>query len=356
MILATSAPAAAPPGTTPMPPDHEYHPLRVVDVVDETPDTRSFVLDVPSELEQTFAYSAGQFCTFRATIDGEPVVRSYSMSSSPDTDDRFVTTVKRVPGGRMSNWMNDVLAPGHTIEVMRPTGLFVLRDTDEPIVAFAGGSGITPVISIVKSALATTARSIRLVYANRDAGSVIFGRELDRLRAASGGRLDLHHHLDGERGFLEAAACAALASDRVDADFYVCGPTAYMDVVQDGLSAIGVDGTHVFVERFVATGEVATEVPTAGVTESVVIKLSGAHKTVEYHAGDTVLETARRGGLNPPFSCEQGNCATCMAHLDAGEVRMRANNALTPEEIDDGWVLTCQSLPTTPEVVVDYDA
>lgn len=337
-----------------MPPDHDYHPLRVVDVVDETADTRSFVLDVPAALDETFAYAAGQFCTFRTTIDGEPVVRSYSMSSSPDTDDRFVTTVKRVPGGRMSNWMNDALAPGDTIEVMRPTGLFVLRDTDVPIVAFAGGSGITPVISIVKSALATTDRSIRLVYANRDADSVIFAGELDRLRASSNGRLDVHHHLDSDRGFLDAASCAALAGGRADADFYVCGPSQYMDVVQAGLSTLGVDDGRVFVERFVTPDVAAPDAPVG--TESVVLKLNGKRTTVEYRAGDTILETARRGGLNPPFSCEQGNCATCMAHLDVGAVRMRANNALTPEEVDDGWVLTCQSLPTSAEIVVDYDA
>ncbi len=165
--------------------DHEYHLLAVVDVVDETADTRSFVLAIPPEFTETFRYAAGQYCTFRATIDGEPVVRCYSMASSPDVGDPLMTTVKRVPGGRMSNWMNDALAPGDTIEVMRPVGLFVLRPTDAPIVAFAGGSGITPVISIIKSALATTTRPILLVYANRAADSVIFADELERLRAAS---------------------------------------------------------------------------------------------------------------------------------------------------------------------------
>src|SRR5262245_45826499 len=126
-------------------PDHTYHALAVTDVLDETADTRSFVLDIPDELSATFAYTAGQFCTFRATIDGEQIVRSYSMSSSPDTGDRFTTTVKRVAGGVMSNWMNDMLTAGSSIEVMRPTGLFVLHERDSPIVAFAGGSGITPV-------------------------------------------------------------------------------------------------------------------------------------------------------------------------------------------------------------------
>src|SRR3990172_9916491 len=338
-----------------MQPDHEYHSLAVVAVVDETADTRSFVLEIPPALEATFAYAAGQFCTFRATIDGETVVRCYSMSSSPDSGDRFTTTVKRVPGGRMSNWMNDTLSPGASIEVMRPTGLFVLRETDVPIVAFAGGSGITPVISIIKSALATTPRPITLVYANRTADSIIFADELERLRSASGGRLSVHHHLDSERGFLDPAACAALARDRVHADFYICGPGPYMDTVAAGLSMLGVAPTQRFIERFEVTdGGGGVEEESA--TESLVIRLDRRKHTLGYQAGDTVLEAARRAGLRPPFSCESGSCATCMAHLDAGSVRMRVNNALSATEVDAGWVLTCQAIPTSPEVVVNYDA
>src|SRR6476646_8965614 len=162
--------------------DHEYHPLVVVGVVDETADTRSFVLEVPPALAETFQYAAGQFCTFRAVIDGEPVVRCYSMSSSPDVGDPLTTTVKRVERGRMSNWMNDALAPGDTLDVMRPSGLFVLHDRDTPVVAFAGGSGITPVMSIIKTALATTTRPLLLVYANRSADAGIFDAELAQLR------------------------------------------------------------------------------------------------------------------------------------------------------------------------------
>src|SRR5688572_184929 len=212
-------------------PDHAYHPLEVIDVIEETADTRSFVFAIPAPLKETFAYVAGQFCTFRAAIGGEPVVRCYSMSSSPDVGDPFTTTVKRVPDGRMSNWMNDALARGDIIEVMRPAGLFVLRETDAPIVAFAGGSGITPVISIIKTALAITQRTITLVYANRTSDSVIFADALERLCAQSGGRLSIHRHLDSERGFLDAAACAALARDRAHADFYICGPGPYMETV-----------------------------------------------------------------------------------------------------------------------------
>jgi ferredoxin-NADP reductase len=333
--------------------DHEYHPLLVADVVDETADTRSFVFDVPPALTETFRYAAGQFCTFRAVIDGEPIARCYSMSSSPDVGDPLTTTVKRVDRGRMSNWMNDELRRGDTIDVMRPAGLFVLRDAETPIVAFAGGSGITPVLSIIKTVLATASRPIRLVYANRSADAIIFGKELERLSTASGGALEVHHHLDSERGFLDAAACAALAGDDARGDFYICGPGPYMEVVETGLATIGVVPEHVFVERFVVPEEAA---PPDASTETVVIRLERRAHEMAYRAGDTVLETARRAGLRPPFQCESGSCATCMAHLDEGAVRMRVNNALTPEEVAEGWILTCQSLPTSARVVVDYDA
>ncbi len=335
--------------------DHQYHPLPVLDVIDETADTRSFVLDVPTELEETFAYVAGQFCTFRATINGESVVRCYSMSSSPEMNDRFTTTVKRVPGGRMSNWMNDTLARGNTIEVMRPTGLFVLRETDVPLVAFAGGSGITPVMSIIKSALVTTTRPILLVYANRTAGSVIFKNDLDGLSAAFPDRLSIHRHLDSERGLLDTTQCADLARDYTDADFYICGPNQYMETVEEGISMVGVGTGQLFIERFLlsADSDVASENPAP---DSLVIKLGRRKHKIRYYVGDTILETARRAGLGPSSSCEAGNCATCMAHLDRGSVTMRTNNALSAAEVNDGWILTCQSIPTSDELMVDYDA
>ena len=335
--------------------DHEYHSVTVADVVEETADTRSFVLDIPPHLAETFAYDAGQFCTFRATIDGESVVRCYSMSSAPDSAGPLTTTVKRVPGGLMSNWMNDALTPGDTIDVLRPTGLFVLRDNDTPIVAFAGGSGITPVISIIRSALATTDRRILLVYANRSPDSVIFADELERLRSASDGQLSIHHHLDSERGFLDAVQCTALVRDDADADFYICGPGPYMDTVEAGLSAVGVPPDRVFIERFVLPEPAPADNETS-ITESLVIRLEQQEMVLRYEPGDTILDAARRTGLSPPFSCEQGNCATCMAHLEEGAVTMRVNNALTPDEVEEGWILTCQGLPTGAKVVVDYDA
>jgi ferredoxin-NADP reductase len=334
--------------------DHEFHGLVVADVVDETPDTRSFVFGIPPELADTFRYRAGQFCTFRMEIAGAAIVRCYSMSSSPEVGDPLTTTVKRVDAGLMSNWMNDSLRVGDAIDVMAPAGLFVLRDAETPIVAFAGGSGITPIISIIKTALATTARPISLVYANRRADTVIFAAELERLRAKSNGQLAVHHHLDEEAGFLDAAHCAALVGERDDADFYVCGPGPYMDVVEAALATLDVERDRIFIERFVVPDDDSER--SMANTESVVIRLERRAHTLGYREGDTVLETARRGGLNPPFQCESGSCATCMAHLDEGSVRMRVNNALTPEEVDDGWILTCQSLPTSAALVVDYDA
>ncbi len=333
---------------------HHSHPLTVADVVDETADTRSFVIAIPPALEAAFAYAAGQFCTFGATIDGELIFRCYSMSSSPDAGDPFTVTVKRVPGGKMSNWMNDALAPGATIDVIPPTGLFVLRAAATPIVAFAGGSGITPVLSIIKTALVTTQREIALVYANRGPGNVIFAAALERLRAEFGGRLSVHHHLDSESGFLDAAACAARIGDRTQADFYVCGPGPFMKVVESGLNRRGIDPGQRFIERF----DLPDETPAASeasATESIVVRLNGRRHAIAYEPGDSILHAVRRAGLKPPFSCEQGNCGTCMAFLGEGKAAMRANNVLDASEVEEGWVLTCQAVPISRAVVVDYD-
>lgn len=337
-----------------MPPEQSYHPLTVVDVIDETADTRSFVLEIPPALAPRFPYVAGQFCTFRAAIGGEDVARCYSMSSSPEMGEPFAVTVKRVPDGKMSNWMNDTLAPGATIDAMPPAGRFVLRAADVPIVAFAGGSGITPIVSIIKTALLTTAREIALVYANRGPGSVIFGDAIERLRAGSSGRLSVHHHLDSERGFLDTAACAALVGDRTQADFYVCGPGLFMTVVQAGLERRGVDPGRLFIERFDVLDE-ARAVDVESETEWITIRLGGRKRRIQYEPGDTILQIARRAGLAPPFNCQAGSCATCMAFLDEGTVTMRVNNALGADEVEEGWVLTCQAIPTSREVVVDYD-
>ena len=345
--------------------DHGFHALRVRRVVQETHDAKSFVFDVPAELRDAFSYEAGQFCTFRVPFGDEELLRCYSMSSSPDVDDELTLTVKRVAGGRVSNWLLDEVAEGDELALTRPAGVFTLRDHPAPLVAFAGGSGITPVISVVKSALATTDRRVRLLYANRDARSVIFRADLDALAAGHGDRLEVVHHLDTDHGFVHSDLVGAFVGDDLDADFYLCGPGPFMDVVEDALEVVGVTPEQVFVERFAFASSAREEPAPAGdgpgaaaeavETETVTIVIGGRPHDVRYQAGETFLETARRAGLRPPFSCEAGSCATCMARLEVGEAKMRVNNALMPDEVDEGWVLTCQGLPTSPTAKVVYE-
>jgi ferredoxin-NADP reductase len=345
---------------------HGYHKLRVKDVVRETHDASSFVLEVPDELAETFNYRPGQFCAFRVSVDGVEQVRSYSMSSAPEIDADLTVTVKRVAGGLVSNWFLDHIGVGDVVEVTRPAGVFCPQDgADRPVLAFCGGSGVSPVMSITKHVLTDTGRSVRLLYANRDRDSVIFDDALGGLRGANPDRLAVQHHLDDAGGFLTADAIKAfVGTDASDADCYVCGPGPFMDLVEAELVELGVPPERIFIERFLveqqekevaatATGEADRE---ARLPDEVSVILGGKKTVVKYQPGDTLLETARRGGLRPPFSCEAGNCATCMAFLKEGTVRMRANNALTPEEVEEGWVLTCQSLPSGETVTVEYEA
>ena len=344
---------------------HGYHSLRIARVVPETHDASSFVLDVPEDLAETFRYRPGQFCTFRVHVDGAEQLRSYSMSSASATDGELTVTVKRVAGGLVSNWFLDNLSEGDTIELTKPAGVFCPRESKRPLVGFCGGSGVTPVMSITKHVLATTERPVRLLYANRDPNSVIFDAALATLGAEHPGRLEVRHHFDTDEGFLTTEAIAQFVAADLDADIYICGPGPFMDLVESTVQTQGVAPDRIFIERFLveqaektdaliddeAPGAVETTVP-----GEVTVTLEGKTVVVRYQPGDTLLETARRGGLRPPFSCEAGNCATCMAFLKEGSVRMRANNALTPEEVEEGWVLTCQSLPSGRTVIVEYEA
>src|SRR5918997_6245261 len=186
--------------------DHGFHPVPIRRVVAETAEAASFVLDIPAELAGAFAYEAGQFLTFRVEVEVEPLLRCYSMSSSPAVDDELQVTVKRVPGGAVSNRMIDRLRPGAVVEVTRPAGVFCLAPGDGDIVAFSAGSGITPIFSLLKTALAVTDRRVRLLYANRDRDAVIFRDQLDALVEQHPGRLEVVHHLDVEHGFVDAHA------------------------------------------------------------------------------------------------------------------------------------------------------
>ena len=343
--------------------DHGFHPVVVKDVIDETADTRTYVVDVPRDLRDLFGYRAGQFCTVRAEIDGEDVLRCYSMSSAPTVDADLAVTVKRVPGGAMSNWLHDHICVGDTMHLTRPAGTFCSADAAAPLVGFCGGSGVTPVISIVKDALSTTSRSVKVLVANRDAASVIFRDELARLAVQHGGRLEVQHHLDSDGGYLDPATVRAFIAGTAGAEMFICGPTPFMDLVEGALSAAGVEPGRIAIERFVAGWSPGVS-PSGGapdpafedvVVETLTLIVKGKKHVLDYVVGDTVLDTARRGGVKTPFSCELGNCATCMAVVRDGAVTMRANNSLTPAEIDEGWVLTCQAMPTAPGTTIAFE-
>ena len=322
---------------------HGLHPARITRIIQETSDTRTYVLNV------RYAYRAGQFLTVRAC----GTLRSYSMSSSPDTDSELMTTVKRVPGGLVSNWMHDHLRPGDLIETTRPAGVFCLRETPAPLLAFSGGSGITPILSLVKTALATTGRRVRVLAADRDADSVIFGPVMDELARRYPTRFEIRHHLDDRSGFVTEQEVRDFVMGDRGADFYLCGPAPFMDLTERALLSHGADPGGIFAERFAMP---AGEEPVGDELDGTVsIVLSGKRHTVPQHANETLLESARRAGLVPPFSCEAGNCATCMARITEGKATMRVNNALEEDEIADGWILTCQGEPVTPHVTVVYE-
>jgi ferredoxin-NADP reductase len=338
-----------------------YHSLKVKRVVPETTDAVSIVFDVPASLSSAFAYRAGQFVTLRVPIGGERLYRSYSMSSSPATDTDLQVTVKRVPGGVVSNWLNDTVREGDVMDVSTPTGVFVLDDTDDDVVAFAAGSGITPVFSIVKSALHTSPRTVRLLFANRHRPAAIFGTALDELAARFPGRLEVHHHEDVLAGFVDGGTISAFVKRPDGASFYVCGPSGFMDVVETALRDVGVDDTRIHIERFTPAtaeppvGDDATA-DTAAEPIKVTVTVRNQTKTIDQRGRSTILQSARWGGLAAPSSCEAGHCATCMARVIEGSVEMATNDVLTDEEISEGWVLTCQAVPTSPVVRVVYES
>ncbi|MET7571087.1 ferredoxin--NADP reductase [Streptomyces sp. NPDC005492] len=333
--------------------DHGFHPVRITRIIQETPDTRTYVLDAP------FPYRAGQFVTIKAC----GTLRSYSMSSAPETDTEVMTTVKRVSGGLVSNWMHDHLAPGDVVETTLPAGVFCLREGGEaggdigvPVVAFCGGSGITPILSLAKSALAGTRRRVRVLAADRDAAAVIFAAALGELAERYPDRFEIRHHLDDLQGFVTGESVREFVGGDTDADFYLCGPAPFMELVENALLDRGVLPEQIFVERFAQTTDpppAPEEAPEQDGTLTLV--LSGKRHTLAQRSGETFLESARRAGLAPPFSCEAGNCATCIAQVTEGEAKMRVNNALDEDEIAEGWVLTCQGEPTAPHVTVVYE-
>ncbi len=220
----------------------------VTRIVKETDDARTYVL---APHDGPFTYKSGQFCTFKVTVDGTDLYRSYSMSSAPETDTELMTTVKRVPGGAVSNWLHDHVAEGDEVEITRPAGTFLLRPAEGPVLGFAGGSGITPILSLAKSALASTDRRVRLLIADRDRASAIFETVTADLVARYPGRFDVVRHYDDESGLLDHASVAAFVGPDTAADSYLCGPEPFMDMIEGALTGPG----NVYSERFGSAAE-----------------------------------------------------------------------------------------------------
>lgn len=343
-----------------------YHALRVRAVVDETHDTKSLVFEVPPALAAAFAYQPGQFLTLRLAIDGRHVPRCYSMSSAPGVDDAPRVTVKRVKDGRGSNWVCDRIRAGDTVEVLPPSGVFCPRTLDGDFLLLAGGSGITPVFAILRSVLARGEGRITLLYANRDEKSVIFKNELKALAEAHPTRLAVVHWLDSVQGVPSVAQLAELARHHRAAQAFVCGPGPYMDAAVAALHAIEMPSERIHVERFAslpdeetlaaanAIAQAAPPLPGA-VDEAVVeVRLDGTTHTLHCGGTETLLEAALKAGLNAPYSCQAGMCASCMCQVVEGSVHLRHNDVLDKKDLAKAWTLACQAVPTSARLRIQF--
>jgi 3-ketosteroid 9alpha-monooxygenase subunit B len=337
----------------------DFYQVRVAEVVRETDDACSLVLDVPPDLETLFGYRPGQFVTVRVPSEQTgSVARCYSLSSSPHAGDRPAITVKRTDGGYASNWIHDNITAGSVLDLMAPAGTFVPSVLNADFLLFAAGSGITPVMSILKSALTAGRGHVVLVYANRDERSVIFGAALRDLVAASGGQLTVVHWLDSLLGVPSAAAIAALARPYAAHDTYICGPDPWVVLVREALGQLGVPARRVHVERFLSLADNPFEVDTAaaggpGATLAVTLE-DGATKRLPWPAGVRMLDVLTDAGLDAPFSCRQGICGACACQLTGGEVEMAHNEVLEQADLDQGYILACQAVALTPEVSITY--
>ncbi|MFJ4430316.1 2Fe-2S iron-sulfur cluster-binding protein [Pseudomonas sp. NPDC089395] len=336
----------------------EYLALRVARVVEETADARSLEFEVPEALVQRFRYQPGQFLTLRVPFEGGWLPRCYSLSSTPLLDEPLRVTVKRVRDGRASNWLCESLQEGQTLDVLPPAGVFVPRDLDGDLVLFGGGSGITPVLSILRSALLVGSGRILLIYANRDAQSVIFRDELRLLASVHPQRLQVVHWLDALQGIPVAAQLAELARPFIDAQAFICGPGPFMDTAVEALRQLGVPPARVHVERFVSLpGEGEAPLATASdaaVAAQLAVRLDGQEHQLACDSGETVLAAMERAGLNPPSACRVGGCASCMCTLEQGEIELLHNDALDAGELAEGWILACQAVPTSPHLRIRF--
>ncbi|MCP5286059.1 MAG: phenylacetate-CoA oxygenase/reductase subunit PaaK [Burkholderiaceae bacterium] len=352
-----------------------FHDLTVRAIEPDTAEAVVVSFDVPPDLRETYAFTQGQYLTLRKTIDGEDLRRSYSICAGVD-DGELRVGVRKVAGGRFSNWINESLKPGDSIAVMAPQGRFFVpleASARRHHLGIAGGSGITPILSIMKTVLAREPQSrFTLLYANRKLASTMFKEELEDLKNRYMTRLVLHHVFSDEptdadlnHGLMNRDKLAQFLAGPVPAasiaHAYICGPFQMNDEAEAALLAAGVPEDRVHIERFgvapQAGGAVVHEAKPGDAEQArIVIIRDGLKREIEFHKDQpSILDAASAAGLEVPFSCTSGVCGTCRAKLLEGEVRMERNFALDKAEVAGGFVLTCQAHPTTERVVLSFD-
>ncbi len=349
-----------------------FHTLQIADVRPETADAVSLAFTVPDRLREAYRFQPGQYLTLRATIDGEDVRRSYSICAGLD-DGELRVVVKRVPGGAFSTWANDHLRMGDSLSVMTPGGRFgvpIEPGSTRTLVAFVAGSGITPVMSILRSVLRREAGRFFLFYGNRNSAGIIFRHALEDLKDRYLSRLSVFHVLSREQqdiaalnGHLDAAKVQLLMRAMVPLaqveHAFICGPQPMIEGLETGLADIGMPREHVHVERF-TPGVGGRPPPIVVAPEEIPAAIAtviseGVRTEFPVAAGEAIIDAALRAGHALPFSCKGGMCCTCRAKLLEGRVEMAVNYSLEPWETEAGYILTCQSRPLTERVVIDYD-
>lgn len=362
----------------------DFFPLTIKEVRVENDEASTLVFEVPAALKETFRYLSGQYLTLRFHLDGEEYRRAYSMCSSPLEADLAVT-VKRVPKGKISNYLNDTAKAGQSIEVMPPQGRFTPSLSPEQRITyylFGAGSGITPLLSILKTILEEEPQSVvHLLYGNRSEDTILFRDELERLEKRYEGQLKVEHTLsrpqsDKPRGlagiFSKGQTAWTGKKGRIDASsvkkflienpastkkslFFICGPGKMIDTVADTLRSKGIEEKDIFAERFENT---------AAGTSGSISGADGAQVTVHWQnqtyqvtvpAKKTILDVLIAERINPPYSCTSGACSTCMAKVISGKVEMEACYALDEDEVSAGFILTCQAHPKTDAAEITYD-
>jgi 3-ketosteroid 9alpha-monooxygenase subunit B len=337
--------------------------LEVADVVEETADARSLVFkagdDIPAE---RLRYSPGQFLTLRIPSDRTgSVARCYSLCSSPFTDDPLTVTVKRTADGYASNWLCDNAHPGMKMHVLAPSGTFVPKSLDSDFLLMAAGSGITPMLAILKSALVEGSGKVVLVYANRDESGVIFAGTLRDLSQKYSDRLTVVHWLESVQGLPTATALAGLAAPYTGHDAYICGPAPFMAAAEEALTHAGTAADKIHIEVFKSlesdpfAAVVIEEDDSDEGPATAVVTLDGTTHEIRWPRNAKLLDVLLDKGLDAPFSCREGHCGACAVLKKSGDVEMEINDVLEQEDLDEGLILGCQAVPRSDSVEVTYD-